>query len=56
MTIHAPQIIWFVLVGIMIGRHTFMDGKPCTDKYSCARALFNALTTFGLLYWGGFFG
>ena len=50
----APQIIFIVLVGLELLMHANKHGQP-RENYNILIALFNAVITVGLLWWGGFF-
>jgi len=52
----APQIIWVVLAVIGLCLSAFMHGQERHGTYSFPMDFVARLITFGLLYWGGFFG
>ena len=56
MTLHAPQIIILILMAIGMGVSLARYGERKRDCYDFSDILFGPTITFGLLYWGGFFG
>ena len=55
MTLHAPQIIVLIFMAMGIVLQTSLHGQD-RPPYNGVVSFLGALTTFGLLYWGGFFG
>lgn len=51
---HAPQIIWLVLVAASVGLHIAKHGDR-REPYSMWNSLADASLSAALLYWGGFF-
>jgi hypothetical protein len=56
MTLHAPQIIYVVLLLLGVGIDLAKHGQPKTGKHSFPSSFFAAALILALLYWGGFFG
>jgi len=52
---HAPQLIYLALTFMAVGITAAKHGQP-REPYSLGMTVFSAATSFGLLYWGGFFG
>jgi len=55
MTLHAPQIIYSILLILSFALHISRHGEPRTDRYSAGIALLGTVIAFSLLWWGGFF-
>lgn len=55
MTIGWPQGIYLVLTAMAVGMALAKDGEPRTP-YSFWHSLLRASISFGLLWWGDFFG
>ena len=55
MTLHAPQILVLILMAMNIILHTSLHGQD-RPPYNGVASFLDALATFGILYWGGFFG
>lgn len=55
MKLHWPQIMMIVLMGLQLGGHLAMHGKP-RSLHNVWWAAFRAVSLFVLLYAGGFFG
>jgi hypothetical protein len=55
--LHAPQIIWFILNGLLSLTATIAHGKtsPTTSKLSPIGYFMSSLLGIGLLFWGGVF-
>ena len=56
MNLHAPQIVYLVLLGVSLGADLVQHGKPKTGKHSAPIGLAANVTMLALLWWGGFFG
>ncbi len=52
---HAPQIIYFVLILLTFGLVAAKHGKPIDEKYSFGAMAVTIAILCGLYYWGGFF-
>jgi hypothetical protein len=52
---HAPQIIYVILIGMNLGTALTKDGEPKSGTHDFVRSLIAAAMIFGLLWWGGFF-
>ena len=55
MKFEAPQIVWLILCAIHIGIALEKQGQP-KGTYNLADVFLSPFLSFGLLYWGGFFG
>jgi len=56
MKIQAPQVIYFLLIGIILLAHALRDGEyKDNQKYDFKFQLLTEMGMFLLLYWGGFF-
>lgn len=53
--IHAPQLIYLLLVGISLGVDIAKHGTPRTGKHDAWSGLIAMVAMLALLYWGGFF-
>lgn len=56
MILHAPQIIYSILLLLGSGISIALYGKPRTDSYDIVDCLIGPAICFSLLYWGGFYG
>lgn len=56
MYLGIPQIIMLALMVFNITLNIVKDGEPKDEKYSFITTLIATAISFGLLYWGGFFG
>lgn len=57
MKLEAPQLIFLALMLIGIGVSLARFGEPKRrDTYDLVDVLIGPAISFGLLYWGGFFG
>lgn len=56
MLLNAPQIIWFVIILLHLGFGLAKHGQKRNDEHNFFVDLFATAFSFGLLYWGGFFG
>lgn len=54
-TLHAPQIIWLLLLVVGIALSAALHDKPRQPHNFWVDIVCYAIS-FGLLYWGGFFG
>ncbi len=52
---HAPQIIYIIIMTIALTAHINNHGKPTNEKYNWWAKLISTGITVGLLIWGGFF-
>lgn len=51
-----PAIIYLSLTGIGLLASAYMHGKPREGVYNFWVSAVATVITFGLLFWGGFFG
>ena len=56
MTLHAPQIIWIVVLLFSLVYSGYRHGKERTGTHNVFLDITGYILAFGLLYWGGFFG
>tara|TARA_R110000868_G_C10973188_1_gene771489 strand:- start:32782 stop:32946 length:165 start_codon:yes stop_codon:yes gene_type:complete len=52
----APQIIYFILIGLGLGLSITKHGEYKEGKHNIVVDLIGMALGIGLLYWGGFFG
>lgn len=52
---HAPQIIWILLISINLLATARLHGEEKTGEYNFFASLIGAGITFWILYAGGFF-
>ena len=52
--LHAPQIVWVLLVVYVLTSTTIRHGKPRSNEDAWF-TLLGTVLNFLLLYWGGFF-
>ena len=52
--LHAPQIVWVLLVVYVLTATTVRHGKPRSNENAWT-TLLGFILNFLLLYWGGFF-
>jgi hypothetical protein len=52
---HAPQIIYIVLIGLNIVFVGYKHGQEKTGHYNLGGVTVSLLVVVGLMFWGGFF-
>lgn len=52
---HAPQIIWIIVVAASLGINLAHHGKPKTGKENALYTILATAIHVSLLWWGGFF-
>jgi len=56
MTLHWPQIVWFLLAFVVLALTAALHGEPMTGKHNFPMRLTGVLFSTWLLWCGGFFG